>query len=63
MSDDADIASADDEMLRAYREAAVRAAAAEIPAGEAGECIACGEWSGRLVGGACAPCRDRYRLP
>ncbi len=31
--------------------------------GEPGECELCGEWSGRLVNGACAPCRDRYRLP
>lgn len=32
----------------------------EVPAGEPGECELCGEWSGRLVDGACAPCRDRY---
>jgi len=36
--------------------------AAEIPAGNPGECSCCGEWSGRLVNDACAPCRDRYRL-
>lgn len=34
-----------------------------IPPGEAGECELCGEWSGRLILAACAPCRDRYGLP
>jgi hypothetical protein len=43
--------------------AAARAEAAQIPAGTAGPCDLCGEWSGRLVGGACAPCRDKWRLP
>lgn len=33
-----------------------------LPKGEAGECDLCGEWSGRLIAGACAPCRDRYRI-
>jgi len=28
----------------------------------AGDCELCGEWSGRLIGGACSPCRDRYGL-
>jgi len=31
--------------------------------GPTGDCEYCGEWSARLVGGACAPCRDRYKLP
>lgn len=31
--------------------------------GVPGECDLCGEWSGRLVKGACAPCRDKYKLP
>ena len=31
--------------------------------GESGECDLCGEWSGRLVNGVCAPCRDRHGLP
>lgn len=30
-----------------------------MEAGAPGECDLCGEWSGRLVGGACAPCRDK----
>lgn len=36
---------------------------AAMPAGEPGDCDLCGEWSARLVNGACAPCRDRYKLP
>lgn len=39
-----------------------RRAAAEIPPGKAGECELCGEWSGRLVNGTCAHCRDKWRL-
>lgn len=37
--------------------------AAKIPKGTPGDCDLCGEWSGRLVSGACAPCRDKYKLP
>lgn len=51
------------EQFREAAEQAVREAAALIPAGEAGDCELCGHWSGRLVGGACAPCRDKYGLP
>lgn len=36
---------------------------AELPPGEPGDCERCGEWSGRLVNGICAPCRDRFKLP
>lgn len=43
---------ADDEIGR------VRRAAASIPEGTQGDCDFCGYWSGRLVEGACAPCRD-----
>lgn len=46
----------------ARQEAAIRAAAASIPAGTAGECDLCGEHSSRLVNGACCACRDHYRL-
>jgi hypothetical protein len=28
--------------------------------GKPGDCELCGEWSGRLIDGACAPCRDRF---
>ena len=43
--------------------AAARTASAAVIPGRAGDCDLCGEWSGRLVGGACAACRDRHRLP
>lgn len=33
-----------------------------VPPGVPGDCELCGRWSGRLILGACAPCRDRYRL-
>ena len=45
------------------RERAIAAASKNIPTGTPGECDLCGEHSMRLVQGACAPCRDRYRLP
>lgn len=48
--------SAEDEVKR------IREAAAKIPTGEQGDCDLCGAWSGRLVNGVCAPCRDRYKL-
>lgn len=41
---------------------AVRRAAADMPKGEPGDCELCGGWSGRLVRGVCAPCRDRFKL-
>jgi hypothetical protein len=36
---------------------------ATLAPGVAGECWRCGELSARLVRDACAPCRDRYKLP
>jgi hypothetical protein len=50
------------EELMHFAEQTIRAKAAEIPAGEPGDCDFCGEPSGRLVGGACAFCRDKYHL-
>jgi hypothetical protein len=44
-------------------EAEIRYQAGSIPAGEPGYCIHCGKYSVRLVGCACAPCRDFYKLP
>ena len=35
----------------------------ELVPGVPGECDICGYWSGRLVQGACAPCRDQFKLP
>ena len=59
MADAADIAgdNIDDDLAR--RVAATRA---DIPPGIAGDCELCGEWSGRLIGGACSPCRDKFGL-
>lgn len=34
----------------------------KIPKGVAGTCEYCGYHSQRLVGGACAPCRDEFKL-
>jgi hypothetical protein len=51
------------EAERSYAEAETRRKAELIPVGNAGECGRCGEWSGRLVNGVCAPCRDEFRLP
>ena len=41
----------------------VKAQASQMPVGKPGDCELCGEWSGRLVGGVCAPCRDKHHLP
>lgn len=62
MSDQIDIAN--DRVLSDTSKAIAAAAraAAQIPVSEPGECDLCGEWSGRLVDGVCAPCRDRYKL-
>lgn len=40
-----------------------KAQVAQMPEGKPGDCEICGEWSGRLVLGVCAPCRDKYNLP
>lgn len=34
----------------------------QIPEGKEGNCDTCGEWSSRLIGGMCAPCRDKYEV-
>jgi hypothetical protein len=61
MADDADLAQ---DVIEADLERRIAAARGyTLPAGEQGECELCGEWSGRLLGGACAPCRDKYKLP
>lgn len=43
--------------------AEIRYQAQHMPAGEPGYCRKCGDYSARLVGMACAPCRDYYKLP
>jgi hypothetical protein len=34
---------------------------AAIESGTPGDCDLCGEWSGRLIDGVCAPCHNRYK--
>lgn len=41
----------------------IRNQAKLMPIGKPGNCDLCGEWSGRLVSGVCASCRDFYKLP
>ena len=63
MADEIDLAQEREQIATNSAVDDVRAMAARIEPGAPGECELCGEWSGRLVRGACAPCRDRYKLP
>ena len=54
MADDLDITT--ERELRA--DEAIHSFRYDLPKGVAGECDDCGEWSPRLIGGRCAPCRD-----
>lgn len=60
MADQADVAG---EEIDREISLAISKIDGEIQPGIPGDCDLCGEWSGRLIGGACAPCRDKYRLP
>lgn len=60
MADDIDLAQEREDIARAD---AIRKASKDIPAGDPGDCDLCGEWCGRLIGGACARCRDKFKLP
>lgn len=61
MADNIDIAQAREEIDREL--AIASRPSPKLAPGVPGDCDYCGEWSSRLVGGACAPCRDKYRLP
>ena len=63
MADEADKTADRMEVEEAANIAEIRRKAAEIPKGKPGECERCVEPSWRLVGGACAPCRDKFKLP
>lgn len=63
MADAADNADIIIDSYTTNKQNEIRKAVSEMPKGNPGECDLCGEWSGRLVGGACAPCRDRHNLP
>jgi hypothetical protein len=43
-------------------ESLIKHASKPLVKGSPGDCDLCGEWSGRLVEGCCAPCRDRYKI-
>lgn len=61
MADEVDLAQEhierEEEARRASREPF------ELNPGAPGDCEYCGDWFGRLIGGACGFCRDRYKLP
>jgi hypothetical protein len=46
-----------------YLAEAIRQNSRELAPGKPGECDLCGQHSMRLVDGACAPCRDKHKLP
>jgi hypothetical protein len=58
MSDVCDITEDRIEKEEAALINAIRACS-KIEPGKPGNCELCGEWSGRLIDGACAPCRDK----
>lgn len=62
MPDEIDAAQENIEMTTESAIAEIRSKATLAP-GVEGECELCGEWMLRLISGACAPCRDRYKLP
>lgn len=63
MADEIDKGCEREQMDRDLALQSIRREAAAIPPGTSGECDLCGEHSMRLVDGACAPCRDKYKLP
>ena len=62
MADEIDIANDRIEAELSNEQARIRAEAAKFEPGKPGDCDLCGRWSGRLVKGACAPCRDKWGL-
>lgn len=63
MADEADKTADRMEVEEAANIAEIRRKAAEIPKGVPGIRDRCGEDMPRLINGACAPCRDRFKLP
>lgn len=62
MSDDIDVAQLRDLEDTARAVAAARRTCACIEEGDPGVCSWCGYAKERLVGGACAQCRDEFKL-
>jgi hypothetical protein len=58
MADDADLTQARED--REFERAMNSRHPYVMDAGKPGECDFCGEWFGRLVDGACVPCREKY---
>lgn len=58
MADVVDLASEQQEREEGWR----KPAPYSIPPGKQGNCELCGEWSGRLINKACAPCRDKHGI-
>lgn len=61
VGDPLDIAAERTQIAADAQVAAIRARS-RIDPGKPGECDFCGEHSMRLVDGACAPCRDKFKL-
>ena len=59
----ADIVDLGNDRAQEILEDALAAVVREIPVGQPGVCRWCDGPSERLVGGACARCRDERRLP
>lgn len=64
MADLADIANEDpvQEALQVQKEMAIRRLAQLVPEGKAGQCEYCERQVPRIVNGACAVCREKYRI-
>jgi hypothetical protein len=62
MSDEADLGSDRELEDTAKAIAAARIGADAASEGSSGECSWCGYVKERLIGGACAPCRDEFKL-
>lgn len=63
MADEIDLAQEREQIATTSAINQVREQSARIEPGTPGDCDLCDEWSARLIRGACAPCRDRYKLP
>lgn len=62
MSDIIDRANDKAAALLDAQESEIRYRAQHMPAGEPGYCQECGDYSARLVGNYCAPCRDFLKI-
>lgn len=63
MSEVGDIIDRANDLAQAMLDAQIADARRPLPPGEAGTCQHCDEYKPRLIGGACARCRDELGLP